>query len=279
MVFPGKPFQGSEHKPFYMQGADAAALFVHGFPGTPAEMRPLAERLHAQGWTVQGILLPGFGPEIENIPEKRVSDWTFAVEEAMNNLRRQHRLVVLIGYSLGGALALQTAVNTDPDGLVLLAPFWKIDHVLWKMIPLLKRVFNGVQPFRLFKPDFTDPQMRAGILNFMPDANLDDPQVQQAIRDFRLPLSLFEQIHQAGHAAYKLASKLPGSLPVLVLQGTADDLVRPELTRHWINHFSGQVEYQEVAGKHDLPKPDADAWPTVVDAVTQFALRLQPSPA
>jgi alpha-beta hydrolase superfamily lysophospholipase len=53
-------FQGPEHLPFLWPGGQPAALLVHGFPGTPAEMRPLGEALHQAGWTAQGILLPGF---------------------------------------------------------------------------------------------------------------------------------------------------------------------------------------------------------------------------
>ncbi len=279
MLLPVKPFQSAEHAPFYLQGSQAAALLVHGFPGTPAEMRPLGEALHAQGWTAQGILLPGFGAEIETILDKRVSDWVDAVRQPLQALRRDHRVVILIGYSLGGALALQATAQTAPDGLILLAPFWQIDHLLWKWLPAFKQVFNGVQPFRLFKPDFANPEVRAGIQNFMPDANLDDPQVQQAIRDFRLPLSLFEQIYQAGHTAHRLAPTLPSTLPVLVLQGADDDLVRPALTRRWIKRISGSVQYLEVPGKHDLPKSESAGWSEVQAAITRFAARLTPSPA
>ena len=47
--------------PFFLEGGEHAVLLTHGFTGTPAHMRPLGEYLHAQGFTVQGILLPGHG--------------------------------------------------------------------------------------------------------------------------------------------------------------------------------------------------------------------------
>ncbi len=279
MLLPTTPFQGAEHAPFYLQGSQpAAALLVHGFPGTPAEMRPLAETLHAHGWTAQSILLPGFGAQMETILDKQVSDWVAAVREPLVALRHDHDVVIVIGYSLGGALALQAAAADVPDGLVLLAPFWQLDHWLWKLLPAFKQVFNGVQPFRLFKPDFTNLEVRAGIRNFLPDADLDDPQVQQAIRDFRLPLSLFEQIYRAGHSAHRLAPTLPSSLPVLVLQGTDDDLVRPHLTRRWLKRLNSSVQYLEVPGKHDLPKTDSVSWLQVQTAVVRFAQHLHPTP-
>ena len=36
-----KPFDGSEHRSFVWTEGDHAALLIHGFPGTPAEMLPL----------------------------------------------------------------------------------------------------------------------------------------------------------------------------------------------------------------------------------------------
>ena len=57
-----KAYQAPEHQPFLWRGHHtAAALLIHGFPGTPAEMRPAAQALHSAGLTVQGLLLPGFG--------------------------------------------------------------------------------------------------------------------------------------------------------------------------------------------------------------------------
>jgi esterase/lipase len=68
-------FQAEDHQPFTWRGNGPAALLVHGFPGTPAEMRPLAESLHAQGWTTQGVLLPGFGPDFPSLMERHPQEW------------------------------------------------------------------------------------------------------------------------------------------------------------------------------------------------------------
>ncbi len=54
-MLPFNPFNGPEHADFTIPGGDPAALLVHGFPGTPAEMRPLAEALNERGWTARVI--------------------------------------------------------------------------------------------------------------------------------------------------------------------------------------------------------------------------------
>jgi pimeloyl-ACP methyl ester carboxylesterase len=56
-----QPFPGLEHQPFAEGDGPATAVLVHGFPGTPAEVRPLAAALVAVGWRVRAPLLPGFG--------------------------------------------------------------------------------------------------------------------------------------------------------------------------------------------------------------------------
>lgn len=117
-----KPFNGSQHRSFLWKGRDSAALLIHGFPGTPAEMRPLGAVLHDAGWTVHGVMLPGLGADIETLDTRTSQDWSDTVRQAAEELGRRHTTVLLVGYSMGGALALHAA-KERPDGLVLLAPF------------------------------------------------------------------------------------------------------------------------------------------------------------
>ncbi|MDX1524529.1 MAG: esterase, partial [Anaerolineae bacterium] len=94
-------FHGQEHRPFHWSGGKRAALLVHGFPGTAAELRPLGRVLHKANWTVRGMLLPGFGPDIETLADRNTRDWLAAIKIELTALRRQHPTVMLIGYSMG----------------------------------------------------------------------------------------------------------------------------------------------------------------------------------
>ena len=44
---------------FFWEGGEVGILLIHGFTATTAEVRPLAEFLHKNGYTVAGPLLPG----------------------------------------------------------------------------------------------------------------------------------------------------------------------------------------------------------------------------
>jgi carboxylesterase len=265
-------FQGPEHQAFFWEGGKRAALLVHGFPGTPAEMRPLGTVLNRAGWSVQGILLPGFGPQLETLAQRRHCDWLAAVHRAVNDLRRNHDQVLLAGFSMGAALALSAAPAARPDGLLLLSPFWTMSGPLWKLLPLFRRVLPAVRPFRLLKIDFSDPEMRKGMATFLPHPDLDDSEVQQGIRDFAVPISIFDELRQVGHAAWRAAPL--AQTPTTILQGTQDGLVTPYATRKLLRRLNGPLTYIELEAAHDLLNTDKPSWPHVQRSVLAFTEQL-----
>ncbi len=263
-----RAFQGAEHQPFHWPGGRPAALLVHGFPGTPGEMRALGQALHNTGWTVHGPLLPGFGPQVETLIDRQYSEWVAAVDEALAVLQREHDPVLLVGHSMGGALSIHVAAARPPTALVLLAPFWQLGTA-WQRWPflLLRPFFRQVRPFK--RADFNDPELRRGVANFLPDVNLDDPEVQAALRTLAIPTTLFEQLYRVGQAAYRLAPQV--NRPVLVIQGTADEVVSPQRTRRLIKRLAGPVRYREVPAAHNLHHPALPAWPVLEQSVLAFA--------
>jgi carboxylesterase len=265
-------FSGPEHQPFHLKGGERTAVLVHGFPGTPAEMRPLGEALHQAGWTVNGVLLPGFGPELETLPDRRHTDWINAVRLPLREAKEHGRSTLVVGYSMGGAVGSAAAAAEMPDGVVLLAPFWKATGLLWNLLPVLRHVFRTVKPFRLVKPDFSDPDVRRGIADFFPGVDLDDPAVQQSVRDFAVPTGVFHEVRLVGRAAARAARAL--EVPALVLQGTEDEAVRPDLTRDFVKRLAGQLHYRELAADHELVNPEKPAWPKVHRAVSDFAAQI-----
>lgn len=268
-------FQGEEHQPFLIEGDHTGAvLLVHGFPGSAREMRPTAELLNAMGWTTKGILLPGFGPEIETIANKAYTDWVNAVEKAFVDLRRFHHPVLIVGNSMGGALAIQTVAKHGADGLVLFSPFWKVDHFLWGLLPVLKHVVPRFKPYKLFKPDFQDPEFQKGTRNFFPNADFDDPEFQRMTLELEIPTHLFDQIRAVGAGAYQAAPDVHA--PTLVIQGAQDELVKPTLTKQLLARFGGATSYVEVDAAHNPAHPDHTAWNDIVEHIQQFAQTLQP---
>lgn len=100
-------------EPFALDGDDVGVLCVHGFTGTPYEMRYLGERLHRAGFTVRGLQLPGHGTSVDELDRTTWHDWSAAVDAEIDALARRCRRVAVVGQSLGGLLALHAAAHRD----------------------------------------------------------------------------------------------------------------------------------------------------------------------
>lgn len=263
-------FNGEEHLPFTLNGGNGrAVLLVHGFPGSPDEMRPFAHLFHDLGWTARAMLLPGFGAQINSLPQRTYDEWLSAIMDELRALKREYAQVALCGHSMGGAMAINAAADFQPDGLILLAPFYTLDNVLWGSLPALQRIFPTFKPFRLFKPDFNNPETREGILRFMPELDLDDPQTRAAVMEFELPVKMLAQIHKAGQNGYRNAPHI--HCPTLIVQGHRDELVTPANTRKLSARIKAPLTYIEVDAEHNLHATDQAAWGRIREAIAGFA--------
>lgn len=114
-------------EPFDLVGdGEVGVVCVHGFTGTPYEMRYLGDQLARAGFHVHGLRLPGHGTRVEDLDETRWSDWADAVEDAYDTLRLLCRQVAVVGQSLGGLLSLHLASRRPDVAAVatLAAPLW-----------------------------------------------------------------------------------------------------------------------------------------------------------
>jgi carboxylesterase len=275
-LLPFNPFNTPEHADFTIPGGQPAALLVHGFPGTPAEMRPLAEALNERGWTARGLLLPGFGSDLDSLPTRRAEDWSAAIRNALLELRQRHTPVMLVGISMGAALSLQAVSQIPIDGLAILAPFWHLSSFVWPLLPILRRMFPVLRPFRLMKINYQDLQVRKVFQRFFSHINPDDPRTRIEMRKFKLHTGMFDEIRRAGTAAYQSAARV--HIPLLTVQGMQDDVARAKLTRALLKNYGGPVRYAEVPAGHDLLDVLHPAWVLVRSLVLEFAGRLGPAP-
>ena len=160
-------------------GAKHRALVLHGFPGTPAEMLPVAEILAEGGLEVHGPLLPGFGLDIERLGKTHWQDWVRAAQRAWDTVQTGAETTLLLGFSMGGAVALKLAAH--PDRLVLLAPFSRLADPRARLLPVAQYVLPQLKPFQ--NADFTQEVVRSQFRRLEPTLNLDDPEVQRELRE------------------------------------------------------------------------------------------------
>jgi pimeloyl-ACP methyl ester carboxylesterase len=109
-----------------------AVLLVHGLTDSPYVMRAIAERLHARGYQVVGLRLPGHGTAPSALAETRWQDMATAVRIAARDLAQRlgpGGKLHMVGFSTGAALAVEYSLarlqgeNLPPvEKLVLISP-------------------------------------------------------------------------------------------------------------------------------------------------------------
>jgi carboxylesterase len=95
----------------FVRGGPRGVLCVHGFTGTPFEVRPLAEALAGRGYTVLAPVLAGHCGTIDDLVRTSWPDWLTSVSTALDRLIAavSGGPVAVAGFSLGGLLTLRLA--------------------------------------------------------------------------------------------------------------------------------------------------------------------------
>src|SRR5213075_133901 len=94
------------------------ALLIHGLTDSPYSMKALAESLHAKGFEVTVLRVPGHGTLPSMMTKMTVRDWTVAVRIAARDVASRtppNQLFYIGGYSTGGTLALEYALDALAD--------------------------------------------------------------------------------------------------------------------------------------------------------------------
>ncbi len=108
------------------------ALLMHGLTDSPYSMRAMAYALHAKGFEVTVLRLPGHGTLPSMMTEMDARDWTAAVRIAAADVAARapkNQPFYVGGYSSGATLAMQYALDAladpalrRPDRVLLVSP-------------------------------------------------------------------------------------------------------------------------------------------------------------
>jgi carboxylesterase len=130
-------------EPFFFPGGRTGVLLIHGFTGTPKEMRSMGAYLNQQGFTCLGIRLAGHATNMDDMIASRLTDWTASVEDGFNLLSGSVDRIYLAGLSMGGVLSLLMSIRLDVAGVIAMAtpyelprdprnyPIWFIKLYSW----------------------------------------------------------------------------------------------------------------------------------------------------
>jgi carboxylesterase len=126
-------------EPFFFLGdrSKPACLLIHGFTGTPKEMRWMGDYLNERGYTCLGIRLTGHATDPEDMIRSHYTDWMASVEDGYHLLRGVTDRIFLVGLSMGGILSLLMSARLDVKGVVAMSTPYKLPddprlrHIEW----------------------------------------------------------------------------------------------------------------------------------------------------
>jgi len=218
-------------RPFSLEGGSTGVLLIHGFSGVPGEMRGLGDYLAAHGYAVECPLLAGHGSTQEHLATTTWRDWMASAQEGLARLRTRCSTVTIVGFSMGGAIALRLSSReavAPPAALVCASTPLGVPSIFAVVLPVARKILPFVYPLKTV--DVSKPEVLARLKEYMP---IDvDPSDKKAVK------ALKQSVNVSVEAVYQLSLLLRGlrevaprvTTPVLLLQAERDEQVpRPAL--------------------------------------------------
>lgn len=181
---------------------------VHGFSGSPYQMRDLGQWLASEGYAVDIPRLPGHASSLRFFRQATLADWRSTVRQSVHALSQQCTGVFLIGRSFGGVLALLEALER-PE---------KIRSVVGIGVPapvLSQRVFRLLVPFvRWVRPTIKKPWAQP------------EEREERLAQGRYLALPLVTVAHYLNGLCMLTPERLRSlTVPILLLQGEEEEAV------------------------------------------------------
>ncbi len=240
-----------EPVPFFLEAGSTGVLLIHGFTGSPPEMRRIGDYLHARDLTISAPLLPGHGTTPEDLNKLTWQAWYRHVVAALEELRIQCDPVFVAALSLGALLTLYLAAEDRVlPGAAIYSPPTLVKGFGHRLLAIAKRFIPQVpKPHNLFR-------------------------AAQSDQDFwaydSYPTS-------AAHEVVKLMRRTRRRLtrvtcPLLIVYSTFDETIHPrsaEFTYHRVRSVDKEIVALENSG-HAVTV-DSE-WHTVAEHTYQFIL-------
>jgi carboxylesterase len=236
MLAPVNPRVLPGAEPFRFDAGPRGALLIHGFTGCPASMRPMGRWLSDRGISTVGPRLPGHGTTWQDLETTSWRDWEREAERALTELSARCPDAIVVGLSMGGALALHLAAS-HPDRLngvaVINADVRRPELALAPLVRLFSRTVGGV------------------------GNDISRPGQDEIVYD-RVPVEASMQLRKL----YKMVQRELPSLrvPLLVFSSTTDHVVKPSNSAYIFQRAgSTRKEMIRLANSFHVATLDHDA--------------------
>lgn len=238
-------------EPFFLSGSpEQAILFLHGLTGSPSEVYPTALHLNQHyGYTVSGPLLPGHGSHPRFLNRLVWQDWFGAAAEELTYLLSAYKQVWVAGLSMGGLLALHAARQTSGlrGAISINAPLYPRGSILMSFTSVLKYIYP-----------------------YSKKRNSEQIEALAAQGRFTygvMPLGAFDSMKKLRNTVKAEAGGI--SIPVLIMQGSRDQVVWPKSGKYLAKMIPGAALIRLERSEHIATMGEETA--RIAQAISEFA--------
>jgi len=201
--------------PFFLHNVfnKHGVILVHGYMAAPGEMRLLAEKLYAAGYSVYGVRLRGHGTNPDDLAHMQWQDWYESVNRGYVVMKNAVSKFVIAGFSTGAGLALLQAEKKGDKfkGVISINAPLRLQNI--------KAHLSG--PVSFFNTILKKFKLSNGNMEFVPN-HPDNPEINYR----RNPVHGVYELGKLMNIVEENLEKI--TIPALVIQGSHDPVVNPE---------------------------------------------------
>ncbi len=233
----GQPFL------LYNPNASTGILLVHGLMAAPEEVRPLADFLFAQGYTVYAPRMAGHGTSAVDLSKREHGEWQASVQRGYCILEDCCDQVIAAGFSTGAAVIQQLIINKPSLFSALIsisAPlrFTKFSAHFASPVNSINQTLHALGLGHFAKPFVTN--------------HADNPHINY----LRCPIASIVQIQQLMKSVIPRLHKI--TLPTLIMHANHDPKVHVKSAKDLYKLIGSDFkQYQEVnSSQHGIIRGD-----------------------
>ena len=234
-------------------------LVMHGFMGSPASSRHMAQFLLERGITVHCPLLPGHGHYPDKLRYVSYQDWLMESEEGFNWLRKECDIVFIVAHSMGNIISTYLSLKYPEDvcGQIMLAPVYDVPDRRVRWLQWLRFVMPWFYPHKLQR---TQDFVRERVLEFDSTIDFGSVEIQAQLPEMtRVPTASLYQMTALLDMGRTLWARL--AVPIIMFQG-GHDKAAPLANGETIYNLIGsrmKVRHVFPRASHELMRPQDPA--------------------